>query len=264
MRLSINLLCALCLTLTGLGCVFNAEVVTLSKMATYDRVDWHTFRSALDDGSITVFGHDDPRMELTARIEAVVLHGEEASAREGILVDLVARNQVLQMALDCPDDLEETVQVRSIQAVAPRTAWLDLETGNSSIAVFGMEGNVVAETSNGDITAQTDGMVSLRTSNGRIDLDTGDGGRADTSNGEIFATVRSGEIVSLRLSSSNGSIFVYLPIDAGFQLDLETSNGEIDLSWLGFGVNGDSFFGPIRGGGPLIRVRTSNGDIKIR
>ena len=143
-------------------------------------------------------------------------------------------------------------------------AWLNLDSSNSDITVYGMEGDVVAATSHGRLSVQTGGLVHLNTSNGRVDLETGSGGSARTSNGDIFTTVSQADITALSLDTSNGDVIVYLPEDAGFLLELTTSNGEIDLEQLGFGISGREFSGPINGGGPLIRVQTSNGDIKIR
>jgi hypothetical protein len=67
--------------------------------------------------------------------------------------------------------------------------------------------------------------------------------------------------------SSSGSVTLRLPPDAAFDLDARVSSGKIEtahpLSIKGT-VDKRSLQGQVRGGGPLVSVRTSSGGIRIQ
>jgi len=108
---------------------------------------------------------------------------------------------------------------------------IGVETSGGDIQISGVEGRVQAETSGGDI------RIALAGSNKGI--------VAETSGGDIDVMTASTIQADLDASTSGGSVVCSLPI---------TMAGEIDESRVR---------GTLNGGGELIRVRTSGGDIRI-
>jgi hypothetical protein len=254
---------ALTLVLMG-GCAFNVVEVEFESTARYEGDDWDTFAASLSNGSISVTGVSGSTIEVIGRFEAFVLRGDESDFVADVDLSLSNRNGLLTLSLDYPDDSAETVTLNKLVVHPPSEARLVLETSNGSITASGLAGAVTAETSNGSVRVSTEGAVSLRSSNGDVTATTGGGGSVDTSNGEIDVRITEPDISALVATTSNGDVTVRLPTNAGFDLDLETSNGDIVIRDVNLAIDGTAYAGPIRGGGPMIRVRTSNGDIVIR
>jgi hypothetical protein len=68
------------------------------------------------------------------------------------------------------------------------------------------------------------------------------------------------------LNSSSGTVVVRLPSDAQFELDAYSSSGSIesDHQITVHGLTKRQLKGQVRGGGPLLKIRTSSGSIRIK
>jgi DUF4097 and DUF4098 domain-containing protein YvlB len=122
-------------------------------------------------------------------------------------------------------------------------------TSGGNIVVTRVSGNIGVETSGGDIRISgVGGKVHAETSGGDIHISLSGSNKgivAETSGGDIDVMTASSIQASLDASTSGGSVVCSLPI---------TLAGEIDESRV---------IGTLNGGGELIRVRTSGGDIRI-
>lgn len=128
---------------------------------------------------------------------------------------------------------------------------VDVETSGGSIDVNGAAGNLRAHTSGGG--------VSLRGLQGNVD--------ASTSGGSMEAEILKQLDAPCELSTSGGGITIYLSRDLKADIDAYTSGGEVDCD-LPITVQGKFGEGKLRGklngGGPLLTLRTSGGDIDLR
>ncbi len=128
---------------------------------------------------------------------------------------------------------------------------VDVETSGGSITVDGAAGNLRAHTSGGG--------VSLRGLQGNVD--------ASTSGGSMDAEILKQLDAPCELSTSGGGITIYLSRDLKVDIDAYTSGGEVDCD-LPITVQGKFGEGKLRGklngGGPLLTLRTSGGDIDLR
>ncbi len=111
---------------------------------------------------------------------------------------------------------------------------MDLHTGSGNVTVRGIQGAFHAEAGSGDITAEG-------TQTGPWDIHTG-----------------------------SGNVHVRLPANAAFDADIATSSGTLDVDApITMTVQGrvqesrKSIHGKVRGGGPLLSLRTGSGDIHI-
>lgn len=128
---------------------------------------------------------------------------------------------------------------------------VDIETSGGSIHVDGASGNLRAHTSGGG--------VSLRGLRGRVD--------ASTSGGSVDAEILDQFNEPCELSTSGGGIMVYLGKNIKADIDAHTSGGEVisDLPITVQGTFGEGKLrGQVNGGGPLLSLRTSAGDIRLR
>jgi DUF4097 and DUF4098 domain-containing protein YvlB len=133
----------------------------------------------------------------------------------------------------------------------PRQTDVEVDTVNGKVVVRGLEGAIEADTTNGGIE-----IDDVR---GSVD--------AGTTNGGIRVALRAvGEGRSMRFSTTNGAIRLSLPRNARVSLDASTTNGGIDLDDLPADVRSQSrrhLRADLNGGGPEIRLTTTNGGIKI-
>ena len=165
----------------------------------------------------------------------------------------------------------------------------DVQTGSGDVRLSNLQGEIRVQTGSGDLRAR-EVSGSLRGSTGSgdveieelgpgdIDFHTGSGNitargvqgsfHGETGSGEITAEGQQSGTWDARTGS--GNVRLRLPSNAAFEADISTSSGSIDvgapIEMTVQGRVGDmhkSIHGKVRGGGPLLRVRTGSGDIHI-
>jgi hypothetical protein len=171
-----------------------------------------------------------------------------------------------------------------------------LETGGGSIQVERCAGRVKASTGGGSIDlgdiggpaeiatgggsirlASAKGAVRAETGGGTIELNGVPSARAETGAGAIIAKfISSGDRSDSSLETSAGDITVYLApnLSISVRASIEVANGhnihtdfsEIRVSSEGgdYGPKVVTAEGNLNGGGPVLKVRTTTGDITIR
>ena len=143
-----------------------------------------------------------------------------------------------------------------------------LSTSGGSINVGRVEGEVQAKTSGGSITIEkSKGSVTASTSGGGIKVEEVYGDiDAATSGGSVSATIQEQPAAPCRLSTSGGSVNVTLAPHIKVDVDASTSGGRVrtdfEMSVQGE-ISRSHLTGKINGGGPLLRLRTSGGNINI-
>jgi hypothetical protein len=153
----------------------------------------------------------------------------------------------------------------------PREGHANLRTGDGSIDVASLKGDMDLHTG--------DGSVNLDGVDGKLHAETGDGhikasGRFEelelkTGDGRIDASAESGSTLaaSWRLETGDGSVSLELPGDLSADVDLHTNDGHIDLD-MPVTTSGTMHRGEVRGklngGGSLLTIRTGDGSIHLR
>jgi hypothetical protein len=129
---------------------------------------------------------------------------------------------------------------------------VDAHTSGGSIIMEGVKGKVIADTSGGSINVQK--LI------GSID--------AKTSGGSIKAQILKQPSMDCRLATLGGSVFVSLADGIAVDIDAETSGGHVVTDFpVVVKAQGEfrssALQGKINGGGPLVLLRTSGGNIHI-
>jgi DUF4097 and DUF4098 domain-containing protein YvlB len=172
----------------------------------------------------------------------------------------------------------------------------ELETGGGSIQVQNCNGRVKAETGGGSIDlgdiggpaeiSTGGGSIHVTSAKGAVRAETGGGSielmgvpsaHADTGAGSIEARfIASGEQNDSSLETSAGDITVYLDpnVRVSIRASIEVANGhrinsdfsEIKISSEGgdYGPKTVTAEGNLNGGGPVLKVQTTTGDISFR
>jgi hypothetical protein len=138
---------------------------------------------------------------------------------------------------------------------------VDLDVGQSSVKL---------STSGGTISAgRLVGPARLRTSGGDIKINAAENTvDAHTSGGDVKAVFEGPLKGDSSLSTSGGDVKATVGQSAGFHLAASTSGGDVRADGLTIridhgGVGKSSLSGDVNGGGPVLELRTSGGDVNV-
>lgn len=145
---------------------------------------------------------------------------------------------------------------------------IEVDTSGGGIEVLGGGGTLEADTSGGGITVRDfEGSVEVDTSGGGLELERIQGElNGNTSGGPIRAVLVSPLAGQVQLETSGGSIEVRLPENTAFALDAATTGGRVrcELPLPEAQPEKNRLTAQFLGGGPLVRLRTSGGNITVR
>jgi hypothetical protein len=165
----------------------------------------------------------------------------------------------------------------------------DLQSGSGNIRLSRLSGEIRLQTGSGDVRAREisgpvrggagSGDIEVdENGSGDIDLHTGSGNitargiqgafRGDAGSGDI--TAEGTQTGAWEIRTGSGNVHVRLPANAAFDADISTSSGTLDVDApITMTVQGrvqethKQITGKVRGGGPLLTLRTGSGDIHI-
>lgn len=140
-------------------------------------------------------------------------------------------------------------------------------TGSGSIRADGVAGEFRASTGSGSVyLAQTaPGDVSVSTGSGSTELK-GIAGALKAKSGSGRISVDGRQDGDWKLGTGSGSISVQLPGDAAFNLDAESHSGGITIEhplMVEGKISKRHIRGEVRGGGPLLKIDTGSGTVRI-
>jgi hypothetical protein len=239
------------------------------------------------NGRATVIGEERDDIEVQV---AKTARAESAEAARELLDEIRLIHGIAGDALELDVEVPRKWNRRghaNLELHVPREMSVDVAVSNGKIAISGLRGRVRARSSNGSVTidavegdievattnakvccAATCGRLLARSSNGKIELDEHSGSvDASTSNGLIRVSMEEVGKAGIQLATSNGRILLELPEEVDADVDIRVDNGVIrNDRTLGKATRATN--GQVRGqlgsGGPLIKLRTSNGSISLR
>jgi DUF4097 and DUF4098 domain-containing protein YvlB len=166
----------------------------------------------------------------------------------------------------------------------------DLQSGSGDLKLSHLTGEIRMQTGSGNVQAREisgpvrggagSGDIEVdETGPGDIDLHTGSGNvtvrgiqgafRAEAGSGDI--TAEGAQSGACEIRTGSGNVHVRLPSNAAFDANISTSSGTLDVDApITMTVQGrvqesrKSIIGKVRGGGPLLTLRTGSGDIHIQ
>lgn len=215
---------------------------------------------------IEVIGEERKDVALTVTLSSgrrkiVTPSGAKSLAGGGAGLEINERDNRVSIESDGPPDRV------AIVARVPRRAKLDLSTTNDGeIIVRDIVGDLQLENVNGPITAiNINGSVIAESVNAPITVGlaaVAPGGATSVSslNGDITLTLPASAKTELHLDSGRGEIV------SDFELDMKPSKPLIERNERRGGVSvhmENVVVATINGGGPVIRVKTLNGNVKL-
>jgi len=175
-----------------------------------------------------------------------------------------------------------------ILLTVPRSANLNLRSGDGQLRAHGVTGDLQLETSDGSIeVSELRGSIRLHTGDGHIEASAVDGSldastsdghlrvrgrfdalRLETGDGSVTAEVLSGSKLNGNWSihTGDGSVTVRLPDGLAADIEAHTGDGTISsqLPLMVSGILGRrDLTGKLAGGGPTLQIRTGDGSIRL-
>jgi putative adhesin len=144
---------------------------------------------------------------------------------------------------------------------------VEASAGSGSIRGDGIAGAFTAETGSGSVTLEQSapGDVVISTGSGSSHV-SGVEGALRVRSGSGSVSVEGEQRGPWDLQAGSGSIEIRLPSSAAFELDAQAGSGVVDTDHpvaVQGQVQRNRLSGEVRGGGPLLRVRTGSGGIRI-
>jgi hypothetical protein len=204
---------------------------------------------ATPNGGIAVEGSSRGDILVQARVVATAATEDEARA-------IASRVQVVATANRVESDGPRNLGRRegwhvSYRLAVPTNTPLSLKSTNGGLSVDGVNSRVELTTTNGGVRlSRMAGDVEGRTTNGGIDVD-------------LEGTGWDGN--GLDLQTTNGGVRLMIPAQYNAHLETGTTNGsvKIDFPVMVQGTRTRSFSTDLGSGGATLRVRTSNGGVRI-
>jgi DUF4097 and DUF4098 domain-containing protein YvlB len=165
----------------------------------------------------------------------------------------------------------------------------DLQSGSGDLKLSRLTGEIRLQTGSGDVRAReisgavrgstgSGNMELEETGAGDVDMHTGSGNitargvrgalRAEAGSGDI--TAEGAQTGAWEIRTGSGNVHVHLPAEAAFDANISTSSGTLDVDApITMTVQGrvnethKTIVGKVRGGGPMLTLRTGSGDIHI-
>ena len=201
------------------------------------------------NGGVSVIGWDENEVLVRAKVTTRARSDGDA---EALAEDIEVFTSGGRIRSEGPRTGSRESWSVSFEIYAPFDSDLELRANNGGISITDVRGDIEFRTQNGGVHLEgVGGDVRGRTQNGGLKIEL-DGDRWDGA--------------ALNVETQNGGVTIEIP--DGYSADFETGtvNGSIDL---GFPM---TLQGRIKGrirttlgdGGPLVKVMTTNGGVKIR
>ncbi len=145
----------------------------------------------------------------------------------------------------------------------PKSARLELNSVNGSIAAKVKEAEIIAETVNGNIETAESSLLTASTVNGSIEFETENIGKIESVNGTIRGTILSQKPRGATIETVNGEISIKLNQSVQVSLSIENVNGSIRTDFKEIEGTKREKSGDINGGGETISIETVNGTIEV-
>jgi len=155
--------------------------------------------------------------------------------------------------------------------LARLTGEMRFQTGSGNVRGHELSGPAKVKAGSGDIEIEEIGAgdVDIRTGSGNITVNGINGGfRAEAGSGNIHGKGSPKNMWSVRTGS--GNVTLYVPSDAAFDVDISSNSGNVTLGHpVTTTIEGrvresrKSVVGKVRGGGPMVSVRTGSGNVQV-
>lgn len=266
------------------------EVETIDRSFTVDGVPEIYLRNV--DGRTRLTSHEGTEVRVHA-VKTVSRARDEADARQAasevkVLIEQVGNRVEVETQYPKRAWSSGPRVLVHFEIEAPRQSNLDVKSVDGNLDVLGFEGDLRLATVDGNLTIEdcagqisaksVDGDAELRHIEGRVEARTVDGdldidGRlshleAHSTDGDLTIRVNPDSMMEAGWSvrTTDGDISMTLPEGFGADLDVEADDGDIESDhpmMMEGKVSRKRFQGRLYSGGHPLRIRTSDGSVRL-
>lgn len=200
------------------------------------------------NGGVAFIGENRRDVKIVARVEA---SGDDDAAAREIARQIRIFTDGGQIRAEGPSTRNHASWSVSYDVYVPNQTNLEANTENGGIAAEDVRGEMNFEATNGGIRlSDVGGKVRARTTNGGVTA-------------SLSGSTWQGQ--GLDLQTTNGGATVYVPRGYNAQLETGTTNGgmQVDFPITVRGSLNRRISTQLGSGGPLVRVITTNGGVRI-
>lgn len=266
-RLFILLFTALSTSSLLSSCVTNVVDETVEKVSVQDATAFTALKVNRSSDNISVAGWSRDSIIATATLSIWANSSDEAQQiSQDLKFNWATGSTTAELIVTSNEADQELARLQEMTISAPSRFELNLETNSGDIKATNMFGDLNLTTGSGSITADTKGKIIASTSSGDINAICGQGASLDLGSGDVALDVTSSEFDDVTVATSSGDVSLRLADSARVSFDLSTSSGDIDINYGGTStVTGNGYLRiDVNGGGKLITIETSSGNIKVR
>lgn len=201
-----------------------------------------------ENGGVAFYGWDRNEVKVIAMIQT---NADEDSQAEALAKQIRINTDGGRISAEGPSSLSRRWWSVSYEIYVPRRSNLEAVTRNGGVSA-----------------ADVEGELDLHASNGGIHIDNVGGDvHGETTNGGVSALLSgtSWRGKGLDLQTTNGGVNVRIPRGYNARLETGTTNGgmRVDFPITVQGMIGRRIQTQLGSGGPLVRVMTTNGGVRI-
>ena len=201
-----------------------------------------------ENGGVAFYGWDRNEVKVVAMIQT---NADEDSQAEALAKQIRINTDGGRISAEGPSSLSRRWWSVSYEIYVPRRSNLEAVTRNGGVSA-----------------ADVEGELDLHASNGGIHIDNVAGDvHGETTNGGVSARLSgtSWRGKGLDLQTTNGGVNVTIPRGYNARLETGTTNGgmRVDFPITVQGMIGRRIQTQLGTGGPLVRVMTTNGGVRI-
>jgi DUF4097 and DUF4098 domain-containing protein YvlB len=247
-------------------------------------------RATTFDGSIQVQSWDNPdvlvEIEKRGPTKAALDDIQVYAAQDGNSITVEARRPTGHTVHVFGLNVSSTAR---LVVWVPKRADIHARSGDGSVSLEHLDGKLEAHTGDGSVRANDvsgalnlssgDGSITVENARGQLQVDTGDGSvnvsgklavvRLHSGDGSMVYRAEPGTKMDddWEVTTGDGSVTLYLPPDFSAELDAHTGDGSVRSDLYGddrAAVNGGSLRSRIGAGGKVLRIRTSDGSVRLK
>lgn len=249
------------------GCVTEVVDETVQKVSTQDGTGFTALKVSRSSDDIIVTGWNSDTIKATAYLSIWAGNSDKAQQiSDDLKFSWATGSPTAELIVTSDESDQELAQLNELKISAPSRFGLNLETSSGDIKATNMLGDLNLTTSSGDVIAETKGRVTANTSGGDVHAVAGRGATLDLSSGDVTLDVTTTEFDGVNVETSSGDVTMRLAEGAKVTFDLNTSSGDITVNYGGTTTSSQSGYLriDINGGGKIVNLETSSGDIKIQ
>lgn len=230
--------------------------------------------SGVRSGDVWISAADEPVIRVRYRSRSSSLNQEEPFVAEqtdnGVELQVKGHGGSIEYRIVVPRDCSVSVHGLSSDIdVAGTNGGVELETASGDVKLEDVTGSITIRTVSGDIIGdRLNGPLQVHTTSGDVSVTESHHSGFDlySVSGDFSIDTSAPRDARYAVNTTSGDLHLYVPGETGLSVKLNTSSGSVHshLPVEIIQANKRHWEGNVNGGGAILEMRSSSGDLEIR